>query len=135
MSQQKKESLVLGLTLLITLGLLGIGAWWFSSRSGLKLGEGNTATEKVGNRSLKDGISFGEKNFIPGENSPAKRAGIEAIAAKNYPEAITNLEAALATKRNDPETLIFLNNARIGNSKRYTIAVSIPISTDPNESL
>jgi branched-chain amino acid transport system substrate-binding protein len=135
MSQQKKETLVLVLTLLITLGVLGIGAWWFSTRSGLKLSATNNSTEKFGDFTLKDRISFGEKTLIPDEISPEKRSGIEAIAAQNYPAAVTNLEAALATKRNDPETLIFLNNARIGNSKSYTIAVSVPISTDPNGSL
>jgi branched-chain amino acid transport system substrate-binding protein len=132
MSQQKKETLVLSLTLLITLGLLGIGAWWFFGRSGLKLNEVKNSTEKVGDRSLKDRISFGKKSLIPGETSPAKRAGVEAIAAQNYPEAITNLEAALKIKRNDPEALIFLNNAQIGNRKSYTIAVSVPIRTDLN---
>jgi branched-chain amino acid transport system substrate-binding protein len=135
MSHQKKETLVLSLTLLITLGLLGIGAWWFFGRSGLKLNEAKNSTEKVGDRALKDRISFGEKSLIPGETSPAKRAGVEAIAAQNYPEAITNLEAALKTKRNDPEALIFLNNARIGNRQSYTIAVSVPIRIDLNGSL
>lgn len=125
MSQQKKETLVLVLTLLITLGLLGIGAWWFSGRSGSKFSD----------RSLQDRISFGEKTLIFGEISPAKRAGVEAIAAKNYPEAITNLEAALKAKRNDPEALIFLNNARIGNDKSYMIAVTVPLGIDPNSAL
>lgn len=37
--------------------------------------------------------------------------------------------------RNDPEARIFLNNARIGKQKSYTIATSVPIGTDPNESL
>lgn len=135
MSQQKKETLVLALTLLITLGLLGIGAWWFFGRPGVKLNGENAVTENIGNLAVKDRISFGERSLIPGEISPEKRSGIEAIADRNYPEAISQLEAALATRRNDPEALIFLNNAKIGNNKSYTIAVTVPLSTDPNGSL
>lgn len=135
MSQQKKETLVLVLTLLITLGLLGIGAWWFFSRARLNVSPTNNSLENVGDRGVKERISLGEKALISGDISPAKQAGMAAIAANNYPQAITNLESALTAKRNDPETLIFLNNARIGNNKSYTIAVSVPISTDPNGSL
>lgn len=135
MSQQKKDTLVLVLTLLITLGLLGIGAWLFSNRSGLKIPQTNNSTYSRGDRSVKDRITFGEKTLMSGESSPAKQAGMAAIAAQNYPEAIANLESALSAKRNDPETLIFLNNAKIGNSKSHAIAVSVPISSDPNGSL
>jgi branched-chain amino acid transport system substrate-binding protein len=44
------------------------------------------------------------------------------------------LEAALKSDRNDPEALIYLNNARIGNRKSYAIAASIPIGTAQNPS-
>ena len=37
---QKNETTVLVLALLITLGLVGAGVWWFTSRSGLNLGSG-----------------------------------------------------------------------------------------------
>ena len=76
-----------------------------------------------------------KKSLIPGEVQPAKRDGIEAIAAGNYDKAITNLAAALRVNRNDPEALIFLNNARIGKQKSYSVAVSVPIGSDLNGSL
>ena len=58
-----------------------------------------------------------------------KRDGVAAIANKNYPEAVTKLQAALAENPNSPETRIYFNNALIGNNKSYTIAVSVPISS------
>jgi len=57
-----------------------------------------------------------------------KRDGVAAIASKNYPEAVTKLQAALTENPNSPETRIYLNNALIGNNKSYTIAVAAPIA-------
>jgi hypothetical protein len=34
----KKETILLILTLLITAGLIGVGVWWFTRQSGVKLG-------------------------------------------------------------------------------------------------
>jgi branched-chain amino acid transport system substrate-binding protein len=45
------------------------------------------------------------------------------------------LETSLQQNRNDPEALIYLNNARIGGGKSYTIAVSVPIATAENSAL
>jgi ABC-type branched-subunit amino acid transport system substrate-binding protein/serine/threonine protein kinase len=58
-----------------------------------------------------------------------KRAGVSAIANKNYAEAVTKLQAALAENPNSPETRIYLNNALIGDRKSYLIAASVPISS------
>lgn len=138
---QKNETTILVLALLITLGLVCGGVWWFTNRSGVKVGnlltpnEENPGATIPTNQSVQDRISFGEKTLIPGEVPPAKRAGVEAIAAGTYDEAIANLESALRVNRNDPEARIFLNNARIGKQKSYTIATSVPIGTAPNGSL
>lgn len=64
--------------------------------------------------------------------SEEKEAGIKAYQAGKYNEAISLLEKSLANKRNDPEALVTLHNARIGNDKAYTIAISLPISADLN---
>jgi ABC-type branched-subunit amino acid transport system substrate-binding protein len=81
-------------------------------------------------------ISIGDKILVPTLTNPDKQAGVEAIAAGDFEEAITSLTAYLDPKKNpnDPEARIYLNNARIGNQKSYTIAVSVPIS-DINGSL
>ncbi|MEH2069365.1 MAG: ABC transporter substrate-binding protein [Nostoc sp.] len=133
---QKNETVVLVLALLLTVGIVGVGVWWFT-KNGVNIS--NSITEKspepASNVPLKDRISFGEKTLILSQISPAKKEGVQAIAAKSYEKAIANFTAALKLNRNDPETLIFLNNARIGSSKSYTIVASVPFGTDPNTSL
>jgi len=131
---QKNETTVLVVSLLITLAIVGAGVWWFTGRSGGKTDSStNLTVDKT--QSGQDLISFGEKSLTTEDASPAKRAGIEAIAAKNYNAAISNLETDLKANRNDPEALIFLNNARITGQRSYTIAVSVPLGRDPNGSL
>ncbi|MDZ8024848.1 MAG: ABC transporter substrate-binding protein [Nostoc sp. DedQUE11] len=88
-------------------------------------------------------ISFGDKILIKKEESDtenslfqeAKNRGVEAMAAGNYTEAVAEFQKALQNYRNAPETLIYLNNARIGDNKSYTIAIAVPISDDADSVL
>jgi len=134
---QKNETTVLVLTLLIMLGIVGLGVWWFLLRPDTKIGNFNNPNTQSpsNNQSLPNPISFGEQAITTGDLASTKRTGIEALAAKKYDQAIANLEATLRTNKNDPETLIFLNNARIKDQKSYAIAVSVPMGSDPNGSL
>lgn len=136
---QKNETVVLVVSLIVTLALVAIGAWWFTKGSGTNLGGlGETprspgeTTSPQSNQSVQKRISAGEKILIPADATPEKQAAIKAIASGNYAEAVTQLEASLKSDLNDPETLIYLNNARIGNQKSYAIAASVPISSDIN---
>ncbi|MEH1786711.1 ABC transporter substrate-binding protein [Nostoc sp.] len=133
---QKNEIKILALSLLLTVGIVGGGFWWFTNNSGVKISDTAIPNQEPGNNtSLQDRISFGEKSLTPGDISPVKKEGVQTIATKSYDKAIANFTAALKLNRNDPETLIFLNNARIGSSKSYTIVASVPFGTDPNTSL
>jgi branched-chain amino acid transport system substrate-binding protein len=87
--------------------------------------------------SIEDRMSFGEKIMpLPIRITPQKKAGIAAFAAGNYAQAAIEFEASLRSERDDPETLIYLTNARIGSQKSYTIAVTVPIrSEDPNKAV
>lgn len=132
---QKNETAVLALALLLTVGIVG-GAAWLLTNGGVKIGNTIISGSEAGNNpSLQDRISFGDKTLTPGAASAAKKEGLQAIAAKSYDKAIANFTDSLKLNRNDPETLIFLNNARIKSSKSYTIVASVPIGTDPNVSL
>ncbi|MEH2036965.1 ABC transporter substrate-binding protein [Nostoc sp.] len=132
---QKNETTILALALLLTVGIVGGGFWWFSN-NGAKISNNIIPNQQPGNNpSLQDRISFGEKSFTPGDISAVKKEGVQAIAAKSYDRAIANFTDALKLNRNDPEALIFLNNARIGSSKSYTIVASVPFGTDPNAAL
>ncbi|HEY9834969.1 MAG TPA: ABC transporter substrate-binding protein [Stenomitos sp.] len=136
---QKNETVVLVVSLVVTLALVAIGAWWFTKSNGANLGglTGNQSspgetTSPQSNPSVQKRISAGEKLLIADNATPEKQAAIQAIASGNDAEAVTQLEASLKNERNDPETLIYLNNARIGKQKSYTIAASVPISSDMN---
>ena len=88
---------------------------------------------------LEQRISFGERALIldeevDGQDSnfrAAKAKGIKAVAAGNYQTATGYFEEALGYYKNAPETLIYLNNARINSSTNtYTLAAAVPISDD-----
>ena len=133
---QKNETTVLLLSLVVTLALVAAGVWWFTSRLG-KSGippnpsPGET-TSPTSNQSVQERISAGEELLISAGVTPEKQAAVKAIASNNYQEAVSKLEASLKSDRNDPEALIYLNNARISNQKSYSIAASVPIGTDVN---
>lgn len=88
------------------------------------------------NRSeMGDRLSSGEEILINTSSQNTaflehKQQGTSAIANGNYSEAVQQFEAALQEKRNSPETLIYLNNARIGNQKALKVAVTVPVGTD-----
>jgi eukaryotic-like serine/threonine-protein kinase len=87
---------------------------------------------------LDDYMSCGEEILLPNINTklPEKERGVKALAAGNYQEAIIWFEQAWQ-KYHDPETLIYLNNARLAveKIKTYTIAVVAPISDNNNDSI
>jgi branched-chain amino acid transport system substrate-binding protein len=76
-------------------------------------------------------FSLGEKLLIEQENTLAKQKGIEAFAKKDYQTAVNQFQASLDQQRNDPESLIYLNNAQV-NGQAYRIAVSVPIGSNLN---
>ena len=78
---------------------------------------------------LSDRISFGEKVLINQLDNPDKQAGVKAFAAGDFITAASKFTAYLRQYPNDPEARIYLNNARIGNSKSHSIAVSVPIDS------
>ena len=60
---------------------------------------------------LGDNFSWGEKILIGYNSNQWKQRGIEAFSQKNYQESIMYFEKSLQRIQNDPETLIYLNNA------------------------
>ena len=83
---------------------------------------------------LSQRLSQGETVLISQTTTPLKDAATLAFARKNYDEAASLFSTSLETLPNDPEALIYLNNARIGEEESYTIAVSVPIGSNVNTS-
>jgi len=152
---QKNETPALILSLLITLALLVGGLWWLTrslnlgtvirsepaASSDWDLEPSPLATtvpagfNSAVNPDVLSRFSQGSRLLFPEGATPQKVNAIAAFENGNMAQAVSELEASLQQRRNDPEALIYLNNARIGNAASYTIAVPVPISTDPNGSL
>ena len=81
--------------------------------------------EAIGQR-----LSSGKKLLVPGSSTAAKQSAVKVFTSGDYNAAIADFESSLRTNRNDPEALIYLNNARIGDRKAYGIAVAVPVSTN-----
>ncbi|MGG6294535.1 ABC transporter substrate-binding protein [Leptolyngbya sp. AN02str] len=140
---KKNETPALILSLLVTLALIGAGLWWFGRQLNLgnvvQPGEtGSSTVDRPGWGSqgpVAQRFSAGDRILLPDLATPEKESAVQAIAAGDYAQAVSQLEASLQTQRNDPEALIYLNNARIGNADAYTIAVAVPAGASPNSAL
>ncbi len=77
---------------------------------------------------VRQQISSGER-VLNNDDSPSKQNATENIAAGQPLAAIAALEKARRRDPNDPEALIYLNNARIGKKPSYAIAAVLPLTT------
>src|SRR4028119_752851 len=77
-------------------------------------------------------ISLGNQILLTSQTTAAKQAGVQAFAKGDYQAAVQNFQDSLQQNRNDPETIIYLNNARASNGSSLKIAVSVPIGSNPN---
>lgn len=90
---------------------------------------------------IQDRVSVGNRILITKESGnpensgfeAAKEKGIAAMETENYQQAEAAFSEAIQKFPNAPETLIYLNNARIGSKKFYMVAASVPI-TGPSPS-
>jgi branched-chain amino acid transport system substrate-binding protein len=128
---QKNETPALIVALLLTALLLGGGGWLLFNRF-LSGGSKTPASGSQPGSSFEatpNRFSDGTQLLDPSNASPEKQAGIAAIESGNFEQAVQDLTASLQANRNDPEALIYLNNAQIGEQKSYTIAVAVPTAT------
>lgn len=77
-------------------------------------------------------ISEGDRLLFASTATPDKQAGVRAIVAKDFKTAANKLQAALKVDRNDPESLIYLNNARLSSVQSLKIAAVVPIGDNPS---
>ncbi|MDJ1182065.1 ABC transporter substrate-binding protein [Roseofilum casamattae] len=90
------------------------------------------------NNKIAERITFGERSIAldTEQTSPAREQAIRSIRDRNYDTALRYLTDYFSGKPNDPEALIFFNNIKAEQTAQsYTIAVSLPISSDLNGSL
>jgi ABC-type branched-subunit amino acid transport system substrate-binding protein len=84
-------------------------------------------------------ISRGDRTFFPEINNIPRDKGIQAFQQGNYPEATTLFQQAVKANQNDPEVLIYYNNALARQQvSPFTLAVVVPLDkniTDAQEIL
>jgi ABC-type branched-subunit amino acid transport system substrate-binding protein len=116
-----------GVAVLLVLGLAGV--YWYAT--------GVNGCSKIWLRSFPtgDNLSCGEE-FLVENPTPEQQQGVDAFKAGQYNAAVALLEKAWQ-KHHDPETLIYLNNARLAaqNAKAYTIAIAVPLNNQNLNSL
>jgi branched-chain amino acid transport system substrate-binding protein len=128
------ETKILLLTLLLTATFVGVGFEWLINNFGLDLKNWLTASKHQSfvnipvAKKITERISIGDKILIAANATEEKKSGVKAFAKKDYAVAINLLQLSLKKQPNDPETLIYLNNAQVANSNPLEIAVSIPIA-------
>ena len=129
---KSNETKTLLLTLTIAFVILAVGLEWLINYFGFDLTDLlTTKYESILNikqpEKSSERISSGEKILVQANVSPEKKAGIEAFAKGDYAVAINLWELSLKRQPNDPETVIYLNNAKVANRNPIQIAVSVPI--------
>jgi branched-chain amino acid transport system substrate-binding protein len=112
---QKSELPTLLVSLFLTGALLAIGGWWlYSHFPGFN--------DPIAGADGRSG-----RSIMPEPPSLDKQKGLNALKQGDYAEAKTALATALLSTKNDPESRIYLNNAKLGNSEAYTLAVVVPV--------
>ena len=128
---KKNEIPALIVALIATVALIaGIG-WWAKDNI-FPSGIGLPNTENPGrgrrNKAVAGTDGSSGKSVLPTSVSNNKRSGLQALSTGDYARAQLDFEAALQEQKNDPESLVYLNNAKVGDNEAYTIAVVIPAS-------
>ncbi len=157
---KKNELPALIVSLLVTAAILVGGAWWIKGQfdgtasnraesngtasSGVESnssdnGGGSADIEQPAGENARQGVAGADgtagQSILPGAISKAKQDGLAALAAGDYETARVEFTTALNEERNDPESLVYLNNAEIGDAPAYTVAVIVPVSSAVNPAL
>jgi eukaryotic-like serine/threonine-protein kinase len=111
--------------------LLGLtSSYWYAT--------GVNGCEKIWIRrfNLNDKMSCGEEIMMIHSINQTKQNGVNAFAVGRYSDSVKLLEKSFK-ERPDPETLIYLNNARLkaNNYRTITIAIVAPISDSNNDTI
>jgi branched-chain amino acid transport system substrate-binding protein len=122
---------------IIIFGLIGFGAYkflpgLFASKSSDTPTSGTSPSGASPSGAIATRMSLGNQILLTSQTTAEKQAGVTAFAKGDYKEAVQKFQASLQQNRNDPETVIYLNNARVSDRTSLKIAVSVPSGSNPN---
>jgi branched-chain amino acid transport system substrate-binding protein len=127
---------------LLLLAVIGPAIFWFVNQKPQEsLKSNNTAPKespKSSNNaadvdSVQTRLSLGAQTLVTEDNQPEKQAAVQAYEKGDYPTAITKFSTVLKNSRNDPESLIYLNNSKAAlKGQLIKIGVSVPVGGNLN---
>ena len=108
----------------VMLGVFGPAIYWISNSES----KFPFISNKVEKKLPQARTSIGDRILVTAHSNAAKQSGIQAYAKGDYLTAEANFRASLNSDRNDPEAVIYLNNAIAAKTETsYRIGVSVPI--------
>jgi branched-chain amino acid transport system substrate-binding protein len=140
-SLKMNKNLVLSLYLLLLAFIAPVLFWIISSRQQASLQAENPQPKAVPNQGgaqIDSGqsqkqLSLGQQVLVAEDNLPEKQSAVKAYASGDYKTAVAKFTASLQSNRNDPESLIYLNNAIAAQKdSSVKIATSVPIGGNLN---
>ena len=126
----KQQNIIFAL--IIALGLITGGILLFENAiNPHRKSELNSDSTSNHATDLADKISAGEKLLLSTSDN-LQQSAARAFANQDYKLAVSLWQSSLESQRNNPEALIYFNNARIGKEPAYSIAVPVPIDAERN---
>jgi branched-chain amino acid transport system substrate-binding protein len=119
----------------ILLGILGVFGWYkfqpFSPQNKINVeGKAPLGSTFPSQSTLFSRFSSGERLLIGANATVYKQQGIAAYEQQDYAQAAEYFKQSLTQDANDPETLIYLNNAQVAAFQPLKIAVVVPIGSN-----
>ncbi|MCC5643086.1 ABC transporter substrate-binding protein [Nostoc sp. CHAB 5824] len=124
--------------LFISLGLAGVMVaailWLISKLSSTIIAPLNPISTSSSLTNKPSLMNLGTRILVKVQTYPEKIDGVKAFAEKDFSTAVNKFTDSLKNNPNDPETLIYLNNARIArdNSSAIKVAIVAPINFEPS---
>jgi branched-chain amino acid transport system substrate-binding protein len=140
-TSKASKNLVLFVYLLL-LGVVGPALFWFINQKpqaaiqaespAIKASAKRTDnTSEVG--SVQQRLSLGTLILVTEDNQPEKQSAVQAYEKGDYATAVTKFSSVLQNNRNDPESLIYLNNSKAALKGQFLkIGASVPIGGNLN---
>ncbi len=92
-----------------------------------------TSRDPVEAGSIQARLSLGNQVLFTEDNQPEKQAAVQSYEKGDYPTAITKFSAVLKNNRNDPESLVYLNNSKAAlKGQLIKIGASVPVGGNLN---
>lgn len=93
----------------------------------------NNKLDREAQIKIQNRLSLGEKILVSANTNPTKEAGVIAFAEEDYNNAHAQFLSSLQVEPNDPEALIYANNALAALQKNeLRIGVSVPVGGNLN---